>query len=143
MYWNGTVNDPVEKHMHESIINNFNFDYVYNYLFNPEKVKGQPYKPLRPPLFKEAVAVIEASEASKKNSADKNVYFFEDFSSTAVGKSPTSWSCNLVNGEKAVVAKTPEADGNSIAGHGQWSRPVTRSGAASFRSFHGTQRRTF
>ena len=28
-------------HLHESILNNFNFDYVYNYFFNPEKVKGQ------------------------------------------------------------------------------------------------------
>ncbi len=38
--------DPTDKHMHESIINNFNFDYVYNFFFDPEKVKGQPYKPL-------------------------------------------------------------------------------------------------
>ncbi|MEQ1584455.1 MAG: hypothetical protein ABL895_01140 [Cyclobacteriaceae bacterium] len=114
MYWNGTLNDPVEKHMHESIINNFNFDYVYNFFFDPEKVKGQPYKPLRSPLFKEAVIVTEASETSKKNSADKNVYFFEDFSGTAIGKSPANWTCNLVNGEKAVVAETPEAAGNWI-----------------------------
>ncbi|MDZ7650952.1 MAG: hypothetical protein U5K54_29570 [Cytophagales bacterium] len=34
------MNDPLEKHMHESIINNFNFDYVYNFFFYPEKVKG-------------------------------------------------------------------------------------------------------
>ncbi len=114
MYWTGALNDPLEKHMHESIINNFNFDYVYNFLFYPEKVKSQPYKPLRSPIFKEAVIVTEASEASKKNSADKNVFFFEDFSSTAVGKSPTNWSSNLVNGEKAVVAETPEATGKWI-----------------------------
>ncbi len=114
MYWNGALFDPVEKHMHESIINNFNFDYVYNFFFDPEKVKGQPYKPLRSPLFKEAVVVTAASEASKKNSADKNIYFFEDFSSTAIGKSPTNWKCNLVNGETAVVAETSEAAGKWI-----------------------------
>lgn len=106
----GMQNEPYFIHFHESILNNFNFDYVYNYFFNPEKVKDQPYKPLRSPLFKETVEVTEASEASKKSSADKNVYFFEDFSGTAIGKSPTNWNSSLINGEKAVVAETPEAD---------------------------------
>lgn len=45
--WWWASNDSVERHMHESIINNFNFDYVYNFFFDPEKVKGRPYKPLR------------------------------------------------------------------------------------------------
>lgn len=47
--------DAVEKYMHESIINNFNFEYVYNFFFDPAKVKGQAYKPLRSTTFKEAV----------------------------------------------------------------------------------------
>ncbi len=38
--------DPTEKQQHEAITGNFNFEYVYNFFFNPEKVKGQPYKPL-------------------------------------------------------------------------------------------------
>ncbi len=33
--WWWQANDPVEKHLHESIINNFNFDYVYNFFFDP------------------------------------------------------------------------------------------------------------
>ncbi|HMG93355.1 MAG TPA: hypothetical protein VK589_25030, partial [Chryseolinea sp.] len=84
--WNYSPNDPIEKHQHESIINNFNFDYVYNFFFNPEKVRGQPYKPLRSPLYKEAVVVAAASEVATKNAADKNIHFFEDFSTTAAGK---------------------------------------------------------
>src|SRR5665647_483350 len=47
--WQWSPQDAVEKYMHESIINNFNFDYVYNFFFYPEKVKGQTYKPLRSP----------------------------------------------------------------------------------------------
>ena len=31
-----------------------------------KKVKGQSYKPLRSPFYKEAVVVTEASEASKR-----------------------------------------------------------------------------
>ncbi|MFA5330543.1 MAG: hypothetical protein WC384_22315 [Prolixibacteraceae bacterium] len=83
--------DAVEKYMHESIINNFNFEYVYNFFFDSEKVKGQPYKPLRSPSYKEEIVVTEASDANKKNSADKNVFFFEDFSTTGIGQKPIGW----------------------------------------------------
>ncbi len=84
-------NQQYNIHLHESVLNNFNFEYAYDYFFNPEKVKGQTYKPLRSPSFKEAVVVTEASEASKKNIADKNIHFFEDFSTSAVGKKPIGW----------------------------------------------------
>ena len=89
--WDYYPGDAVEKQQHEAIVNNFNFGYVYNFFFDPEKVKGQPYKPLRSPLFKETVVVAEASEASKKNTADKSIHFFEDFSTTTVGKKPIGW----------------------------------------------------
>jgi hypothetical protein len=80
-----------EKYMHESIINNFNFDYVYNFFFDPEKVKGMPYKPKHSPLEKESVVETEKSETGKKIVLDKNVHFFEDFSTTVVGKNPIGW----------------------------------------------------
>ncbi|HLO82105.1 MAG TPA: hypothetical protein VK166_14150 [Chitinophagaceae bacterium] len=41
--------DPAGLHMHQSILDNFDFDYVYNYFFYPEKVKGIAYKPLHSP----------------------------------------------------------------------------------------------
>ena len=40
------LTDPVSKHLHEAVIKRFNFEYVYNYLFEPEKVKGIAYTPL-------------------------------------------------------------------------------------------------
>ncbi len=107
-------------HFHESILNNFNFEYVYNYFFDPEKVKDQPYKPLRSPAFRESVVATEASASSKKNSTDKNVYFFEDFSGTAINKTPSNWNSNLVNGEKAVIAETVEASGKWIVVKGHY-----------------------
>lgn len=42
-YWPG---DAIEQQQHEAIINNFNFDYVYNFFFDAGKIKGQSYKPL-------------------------------------------------------------------------------------------------
>lgn len=118
--WWWTANDPVEKHLHESIINNFNFDYVYNFFFDPEKVKGQPYKPLRSPADKEVVVVTEASEASKKNTNAKNIFFFEDFSTTGVGKKPIGWQARLgFGGSTAVVAQPEGLTGNwvELKGH--------------------------
>ena len=39
--WTAQLNDPTIKRLHDAVINNFNFEYVYNYVFAPEKVKGQ------------------------------------------------------------------------------------------------------
>lgn len=102
-----------EKHLHESIISNFNFAYVYNFFFDSEKVKGQPYKPLHPPLNKEPVALIESSGASKKYAADKNIYFFEDFSTTAPDKKPAGWQTHYGIGG-GVVKKLEDLDGNWV-----------------------------
>jgi hypothetical protein len=62
--WTANIVQPAGKYLYESIINNFNFDYVYNFFFDPEKVKGQPYKPLHSSSLKET-AIAEASEGSK------------------------------------------------------------------------------
>lgn len=100
------LSEPYLKHMHESIISNFNFDYVYNYFFYPEKVKGQSYKPLRSPLFKEEVVAVEASVAAKKAIADNSVYFFDDFSTTGIGKKPTGWNSKLNDKGIPVIVTT-------------------------------------
>jgi len=50
--WDYYPGDPVEQQQHDAIIHNFNFEYVYNFFFDPVKVKGQPYKPLRNPAGK-------------------------------------------------------------------------------------------
>jgi hypothetical protein len=50
--WDYYPGDAVEKQQHEAIINNFNFEYVYNFFFAPEKVKGQQYKPLHSPYLR-------------------------------------------------------------------------------------------
>lgn len=118
MYWTGSMNDSLDKNMHESIINNFNFDYVYNFFFYPEKVKGQLYKPLRSPLYKEAVVVTEASAASRKNASDKNIHYFEDFSTTGIGKKPIGWKAKLGRGGlTSTVTKVEGMDGNWVTGN--------------------------
>jgi len=111
--WWWSPNDAVEKHLHESIINNFNFDYVYNFFFDPEKVKGTTYKPIRSPYSKEAVVVTQSSETSKKNMADKNIHFFEDFSTTGIGKKPIGWKTTLgADGSTSIITNLDGLAGN-------------------------------
>ena len=106
-------NEPYNNYLHESILNNFNFQYVYDFFFDAEKVRDQAYKPLRSPSYKEAVVVKEASDASKKNTSDKNIHFFEDFSTSAIGKNPIGWrSESGSQGKKSVIAKLDGLEGN-------------------------------
>lgn len=113
--WSWSAGDPKEKHMHESIINNFNFDYVYNFFFYPEKVKGQPYKPMRSPALKEVIVVAEKSDAAKKAVIDKDVHFFEDFSSTPAGKKPSGWYAKASGSGVTPVVTTVEGIQNNWA----------------------------
>jgi hypothetical protein len=66
MSWTAQLNQPVSRSLHEAILNNVNVEYIYNYFFDPGKVKGQPYKPLRSPSFTEAAVAAEPSEAARK-----------------------------------------------------------------------------
>jgi hypothetical protein len=45
--WTAEANDPVSMHLHDAVDTKFNFGYVYDYFFAPEKAKGIPYTPLR------------------------------------------------------------------------------------------------
>ncbi len=97
---------PSGTHMHQSILSNFNFDYVYNYFFNPEKTKGIPYKPLQSPGFEEKIIPTEKSSAAITMGTDASVLFFEDFSTTPIGKKPVNWQATLnTSGKPALVAK--------------------------------------
>jgi len=89
--WSWWLADERTRHMHESIINNFNFQYLYDFFYDAEKVKGKVYQPLHSPYTKEAVVITEKSATAKKAAADNNIHFFEDFSSNAIGQKPIGW----------------------------------------------------
>ena len=111
--WTAQLNDPISLSLHQAMQNNFNVQYLYDYFFDPEKVKGQPYKPLRSPAAVETVTAGKASEAATKNAADPAVHFFDDFSSGTVGKKPLNWNSTLDNtGASSVVTEL-----NGLNGH--------------------------
>ena len=45
--WTAQLTDPASKHLHDAVISSFNFQYVFDYFFAPEKVKGRTYAPLK------------------------------------------------------------------------------------------------
>ena len=112
MYWTAHLNDPISLGLHDAILNNVDFQYIYDYFFDSAKVKGQPYKPLRSPSFTETVVAGKASAAAAKNAADPAVVFFEDFSSSAVGNKPLNWKSTLDNtGASSVVTELKGLEG--------------------------------
>ncbi len=103
----GVLNgNPAGVHLHESILNNFNFDYLYNYFFAPEKVKGIPYKPLRMPGVEVPVTAQPKSSTAKENENNASVFFFDDFSTTTAGNTITGWNSSYDNkAAKATIEK--------------------------------------
>jgi hypothetical protein len=129
--WTAQLNDPTIKKLHDAVINNFDFEYLYNYVFAPEKVKGQSYAPLRNPAATEPVPTTAASTSSKARAADPSVFFFDDFSTTPVGKAPIGWRSTLDNtGASSVVATIDGLEGRwaTTTGHvltlGQLKTPL-------------------
>ena len=126
IYWTAHLNDPISKSLHEAMLNNFNFQYIYDYFFDADKVKGQPYKPLRSPSLTETVVAGKASEAAAKSAADPALAFFEDFSASPVGKKPLNWHSTLDNtGATSVVTELKGLDGHWAAMAGMVIKPTS------------------
>ena len=117
--WTAVLNDPVSLSLHQAMLNNVNVQYIYDYFFDPDKVKGQPYAPLRSPSAVDVVTAGKASEAATRNATDPAVHFFEDFSSGTVGKKPLNWNSTLDNtGTSSFVTEVTGLNGQwaSMAG---------------------------
>lgn len=86
--------------MYTAITENINYDYIYNYFFNPEKIKGIAYKPANEDQLNARLTAYR-----NKNKADLNapyntpslppgIHFMDDFSSNTIGKEPANWFFN-------------------------------------------------
>jgi len=110
--WTAQLNDPTIKRLHDAVVNNFNFEFLYDSFFTPEKVKGRSYAPLHNPAATEPAATTAASASSTARAADPNVHFFDDFSTTPVGKAPIGWKSTLSNtGASSLVSTVDGVEG--------------------------------
>lgn len=106
--------DPYEREIHRSMITHFNFDYVYDYFFNPQKVQQRVYTILNEDTQK---AHLASYRKKKEPAAVKNrpagLYFFEDFSGDNPGEKPGNWYMPSA-GTLSVVAALPGENGKWV-----------------------------
>ena len=124
--WSWSLPDERTRHMHESIINNFNFQYLYDFFFDPEKVKNKQYQPLKDPRTKELTVAAEKSATAKKAAMDKTIHYFDDFSSSVINEKPVGWyNEGSSTGLYALVTSIKGEEGKWMVIRGNTLTPLT------------------
>lgn len=84
--------------MFTALSQNLNYDYIYDYFFNPEKVKGKAYVAsdagglnARLAAFRATHGNNDAKVSVKQRSLKDGVLLFDDFSQEAEGSRPAGW----------------------------------------------------
>ncbi|MCF0059161.1 hypothetical protein [Dyadobacter sp. CY356] len=97
---------------------NINYDYIYNYFYEPEKIKGQSYIPSNAAGLKARLDSYRSKSSGtqklitkKQTNLPANIALFDDFSQDKVGEKPAGWYFNSV-GKKHVIAKIEGESGN-------------------------------
>lgn len=115
-YYENKENGNQLYEMYRSITENLNYDYIYNYFFDPEKVKGKPYIPANEEQLKSRLdgyrkkitAAINPVSVSTRQQG--NAFFFDDFSSGSDGGNPINWYFRRY-GKHAVVTTIKNQQG--------------------------------
>jgi hypothetical protein len=95
-----------EYEMYKTVIENFNYEYAYNYFFNPEKVKGKPYTPANEEQLKARLNAYRkkgVETASITNaSISSNILLGDDFSTNDEGSVAKGWKMSS-SGEHSTI----------------------------------------
>lgn len=83
----------------KAMTTNFNFQFVYDYFFNPEKVNGKTYQPLNVVSEQAYTKQVEKKQtnSAKAKSFPAGIHFMEDFSTTSDKSMPAGWSSTKSN----------------------------------------------
>ena len=92
--------------MYTAIVENFNYDYAYNYFFDPEKVRGKAYQPAYADQLNARLAGyrkkgVETASIAPTTSAP-GVLLSDDFTANAVGQGARGWYVSS-SGEPSTV----------------------------------------
>ncbi|HRQ48998.1 MAG TPA: hypothetical protein PLR74_00575 [Agriterribacter sp.] len=92
--------------IHRAMLRFFNFEYVYDYFFNPEEVKGIVYSSIN---AEEQKALLQGLKkhyaATETKPLPQGVHFADDFSGNDNGDRPKGWSDSKARPAKVVVLK--------------------------------------
>ncbi|MEJ8843512.1 hypothetical protein WG954_14070 [Lacibacter sp. H375] len=95
-----------EYEMYKSVIENFNYEYAYNYFFNPDKVKGKPYTPANEQQLKARLDTYRKKGMETvsfiNTSTSPNVLLADDFSINAEGTNAKGWKMST-SGEHSTI----------------------------------------
>lgn len=80
-----------ESEIHRAMLRYFNFDYVYDYFFRPDKVKGKPYTVTNGEEQAARLQTRKDYQQVKAAPLPAGFHFKEDFSGTALGNAPNGW----------------------------------------------------
>ncbi|MBS1662789.1 MAG: hypothetical protein JST68_17220 [Bacteroidetes bacterium] len=96
---------------------NINYDYIFDYFFAPEKVKGRPYTASDEAGLKARLAAVRATNgnndakvSAKQGTLKDGVLLFDDFSQESEGARPAGWYYKTA-GTASLVSKVPGVDG--------------------------------
>lgn len=116
--------------MYAALTRNLNYEYIYNYFFAPDKVKGKPYVPANEG---ELTARLEAyrqrnaytgSAPTAQASLPPGVVFQETFSRDALGSEPADWYYYRVGSTPFTVVDLPGTSGRWLKlGSGRSIKP--------------------
>lgn len=86
--------------MYTAITENINYDYIYNYFYNPEKIKGIAYKPANEEQLNARLTAYRNKNKAGANapvspeSLPAGIHFKDDFALGIIGQAPANWFFN-------------------------------------------------
>ncbi len=124
------ANGTKEYELYTAITQNINYGYIYNYFYDPEKVKGKPYTPANAAGAKARLDAYRTRNNYNLNSTTANtgwaanVHFQDDFSKNADGNDAADWFYNRAGATPFTVTTLPGEKGKWLKlGVGRPIRP--------------------
>jgi hypothetical protein len=96
--------------LYTAVTENINYDYIYNYFYNAEKIKGTTYKPANEEQLNARITAYRNKYRAGSNMVVTNtpvppgVHFMDNFSTGTIGKEPANWFFNTFSKHCYVAA---------------------------------------
>ncbi|MFZ4058153.1 MAG: hypothetical protein ACOYKE_08425 [Ferruginibacter sp.] len=117
--------------MYTAVTENFNYEYVYDYFYNPNKVKGKVYQPVNEDQLKARLAAYrnkyfhENTPSVAPSNLSPNTIFADNFSKNSDGAKVAGWYYRTY-GKHASVTSLPDFEGKWLRlGYGNAVNPTT------------------
>lgn len=111
--------------IHRAMLRYFNYDYVYNYFFSPEKIKTQAYTVTNAEEQIALVKNLRKHYSAPTKELPQGVFFMDDFSANAEGNRPAGWN-DSKNGATAKIVSLENQPGKWVQlGHNNGLSPTT------------------